>query len=144
MAKKFLTTDEVLEYMNSLSNEEFDDTEMTIPLEPDAVSDKEEVNDSFTNCNIDKPCGDREILDTAGTIQVSHFCEEIRIETNRFAAQAKDPPFEVNESDIKEFIGILFYSANHILSRKKMYWENAPNTGTTSMNRAMSSKQFVT
>ncbi|GBM46329.1 hypothetical protein AVEN_195278-1 [Araneus ventricosus] len=64
--ENFLTAEEALEYMNSLSDEEFDDPKMIIiPPEPDAVSDKEEIDNSITNCNIVETCGDPEIRDTA-------------------------------------------------------------------------------
>ncbi|GBM96863.1 hypothetical protein AVEN_156091-1 [Araneus ventricosus] len=178
MARKFLTAEEALEYMNSLSDEEFDDPEIIIiPQETDAVSDEEEIDDSIANCNIVETCSDPEIRDTAGTIEVlSNICEETKFdikppkwkkcepefslspyffssqdhqhiadkisgntpverfhtmandmishtvtETNRYAVQKNDHSFSVNESDIKKFIGILFYSGYHILPREKMY-----------------------
>lgn len=63
-------------------------------------------------------------------------------ETNRYAAQKNEHSFNVNESDIRKFIGILFYSGYHILPREKMYWENAPDTGTTLVSTAMSRKRY--
>ncbi|KAF8781427.1 hypothetical protein HNY73_011821 [Argiope bruennichi] len=77
MARKFLTVEEAFEYMNSLSDEEFDDPKMSIiSMEPDAVIDEEGIDDSFTNCNTDEICGDLEIRDTAGIIEVlSNICE---------------------------------------------------------------------
>ncbi|GBO12583.1 hypothetical protein AVEN_170632-1 [Araneus ventricosus] len=83
MTRKFLTAEESLEYMNSLSDQEFDDPAMIIiPPEPNAVSDEEEIDDSITNCNIVETCGDPEIRDTAGTIEVlSNICEETKFDT---------------------------------------------------------------
>ncbi|KAF8781702.1 hypothetical protein HNY73_012072 [Argiope bruennichi] len=71
LARKFPTVVEAFEYMNSLFDEEFDDPKMTIiPPKPDAVSDEETIEGSFTNCNIDETCGDLEIRDTAETLEV--------------------------------------------------------------------------
>ncbi|KAF8792460.1 hypothetical protein HNY73_004052 [Argiope bruennichi] len=59
MARKSLTAEE---YMNSLSDEEFDDPKMTFIIpEPDVVRDEEEMDDSFSNRNIDGTSGDPEI-----------------------------------------------------------------------------------
>lgn len=197
MVRKFLTAEEALEYMNSLSDEELDDPEMII-IPPEAVSDEEEIDDSVTNRNIEETCGDPKIQDTAGTIEVlSNISEETNFdtkapkwkkcepefslspssfssedhqhiidkisgktpvelfhmmandmishtitETNRYAVQKNDHSFGVNENDIKRFIGILFYSGYHILPREKMYWENAPDTDTTLVNRSMPRKRY--
>ncbi|GBL78073.1 hypothetical protein AVEN_143373-1 [Araneus ventricosus] len=81
--------------MNSLSNEEFDDSEMIIILsEPDVVSDEEEIDDSIRNCNIVETCGDPEIRDTAGTIEVlSNICEETKFDTKPPKWKKCEPEF---------------------------------------------------
>ncbi|GBL78070.1 PiggyBac transposable element-derived protein 3 [Araneus ventricosus] len=73
-----------------------------------------------------------------GNDMISHTV----IKSNRYAVLKNDHSFGVNESVIKKFISILFYSGYHILPCKKRYWENAPDTFTTLVNRAISRKRY--
>lgn len=64
------------------------------------------------------------------------------IETNRYAAQKNCHSFSITETELKQFLGVMFFSGYHILPREKMYWENAPDTGTTLVSNAMSRKRY--
>ncbi|KAF8781919.1 hypothetical protein HNY73_012261 [Argiope bruennichi] len=98
MARKFLTAEETLRYMNSLSHEEFDDPEMIIiPPEPDAISAEKEIDNSFTNCNIVETCGYPEIRDTPGTKEVlSIICKENRFDTKSPEKKKCKPEFSIS------------------------------------------------
>lgn len=63
-------------------------------------------------------------------------------ESNKYAGQKNDPEFSLKSDEMKQFLGIMFYSGYHILPREKMYWENAPDTGTTIVSQAMSRKKY--
>ncbi|XP_015907361.3 piggyBac transposable element-derived protein 3-like [Parasteatoda tepidariorum] len=63
-------------------------------------------------------------------------------ESNKYAGQKNNQEFNLKTDEFKQFLGILFYSGYHILPREKMYWENAPDVGTTLVSQAMSRKRY--
>ncbi|XP_054720347.1 piggyBac transposable element-derived protein 3-like [Uloborus diversus] len=200
MARKFLTVEEALDYMNALSDDEIDEPEVIIiPPEPDLVSDEEEIDDSFTNCHTPALNDKSDLQDAAGTVEIFtknkcdasifemkdvkwkkcepkfdlssksipfqehqnitdivsgknpielfHMMAEDMIahtvgETNRYASQKNDHSFSISEGEFKLFLGVMFYSGYHILPREKMYWENAPDIGTTLVSNAISRKKY--
>ncbi len=63
-------------------------------------------------------------------------------ESNKYAGQKNNHDFCLSIDEFKQFLGIIFYSGYHILPREKMYWENAPDTGTTLVSQTMSRKRY--
>ncbi|XP_035221708.1 piggyBac transposable element-derived protein 3-like [Stegodyphus dumicola] len=64
------------------------------------------------------------------------------IESNRYAGQKNNHKFSLTKPEFKQFLGTLFYSGYHVLPREKMYWENAPDTGTILISRAMPRSRY--
>ncbi|GBN82213.1 PiggyBac transposable element-derived protein 3 [Araneus ventricosus] len=63
-------------------------------------------------------------------------------ESNKYAGQKNNHDFCLKIDEFKQFLGVIFYSRYHILPREKMYWENAPDIGTTLVSQAMSRKRY--
>jgi hypothetical protein len=200
-SEKFLTTEEALDYLMSLHDEEDDsDPEMIIlPPDPGIVTDDEEIDDASTNIPRGHAIFDEKLQEeTAGTIEVLkeiNLSEEINVskplwtnrapkfsstpelfdnehrqrlsdiisgkspvelfeimaenmitkaveESNKYAGQKNNHDFCLSIDEFKQFLGIIFYSGYHILPREKMYWENAPDTGTTLVSQTMSRKRY--
>lgn len=63
-------------------------------------------------------------------------------ESIKYSRQNNNHVFEISVDEMKQFLAIIFYSGYHILPQEKMYWENAPDTGTLIVNKAMSRNRY--
>ncbi|GBL74788.1 Chimeric ERCC6-PGBD3 protein [Araneus ventricosus] len=199
MSRKFLTTAEAFDYLMSMADESDDrDPEIIIlPLDPDIVTNDEEIDDACTSIEHSHAIFDENLQgETAGSIEILKETNDAEFistpnwtnrtpkfssapqslynehhqkiadkisgksplelfemmaenmiaqaveESNKYAGQKNNHDFCLKIDEFKQFLGIIFYSGYHILPREKMYWENAPDTGTTLVSQAMSRKRY--
>ena len=50
--------------------------------------------------------------------------------------------FNINQFEMRLFLGILMQSGNNVLPRKTMYWKNSTNVKSKSISNAMSRNRF--
>ena len=64
-------------------------------------------------------------------------------ESVRYARQKNDFDFNLDDADIKNFIGILILSGYNRLPRQRMYWESGLDCGVEAVKNTMSYTKFT-
>ncbi|GBN57127.1 hypothetical protein AVEN_239717-1 [Araneus ventricosus] len=101
MPGKFLTAQEALNFLWTLDDSDLDD----IDHELDFVAGKSII----------------ELFELICLKLIELTFEELI----KYSRQKNNNVFEISMDEMKQFLGILFYSGYHILPQEKMYWENA-------------------
>lgn len=199
MSRKFLTTQEALDFLWTLDDSDFEDNDnelVIVPPDPDLMSDTEEIDDSSVRKVEEIMCDEVGSTEVAGTIEILvpnrnenisvnpkwekcepkfertpkafpqerlqrvkdnvagkspielfeiiclKMIELTVVESIKYSRQNNNHGFEISMDEMKQFLAILFYSGYHILPQEKMYWENAPDTGTLLVSKSMSRKRY--
>ena len=119
-----------------------------VPVSPDGDSlNPVQSNDS---CELSPLKEEYPLLKNMEPIEVFNlFFDEsiiqlITVETKRYADQKGEHTFNVSESEIKAFLGILLLSGYHSLPREKLYWCNDEDVGVPLVQSKMSRNRFQT
>ncbi|CAH4034424.1 unnamed protein product [Pieris brassicae] len=162
-----LAAHEILDALENVSDNEEDYRERLIcilppPVDPDCLTDEDSGEEDNVELNVGVPthgengtwqknpvnwpdvqgaCQDKRPIEWFENFLDEDVISLLVSESNKYAVK-KNLPGDITTEDMKCFIGILLVSGYSWLPRRRMYWENSPDTKNELISSAMTRDRF--